>query len=110
MYLKAIFQEFPPVCLMFVYSDWLGVIYDSQVANRSAVGEKGALTGIHPFFLLDACKLDMTPSRTALHFFIVIWIRVNLLPPYETCLQIYLSSQRYVFRYTCALLHSPAYH
>jgi hypothetical protein len=86
MYFKAIFQEFPPVCLMFVYSDWLGVIYDSQATNRNAVGEEGALTGSPPFFPLDACKLDMTPSRTAMHFFIVIWIRVNLLPPYETFL------------------------
>ncbi len=53
----------------FVYCGWLGVIYDSQATNRSAAGERGALPGSSPFFLLVTWESCMTPSRTAMHFF-----------------------------------------
>ncbi len=59
-----------------MYSGRLGVIYDSQVTNRSAAGE-GALTGSPPCFLLVAWESYSTTSRMAMHFIIAIRITVN---------------------------------
>jgi hypothetical protein len=70
----------PPVCsVIFVYFDRLGVIYDSQVTNMSAVGE-GALVGSPspPCFLLAAWEPYMAASCTVTDFFIAIRNRVKL--------------------------------
>ncbi len=42
-------KSFHFFCGIFVYFGWLGFIYDSQVANRSAMGEGGS--GSPPCFL-----------------------------------------------------------
>ncbi len=41
----------------------LGVIYDSKTADMSVAGERGALTGSPPCFLLVAWESHMTPRR-----------------------------------------------
>jgi hypothetical protein len=53
-----------------VYSSQLGVIYDSQATNRSAL--VGVLAGNPPYFLLVSWESFMTPSHTAMHIFIAI--------------------------------------
>jgi hypothetical protein len=60
----------------------LGVIYNSQVTNRSAAGEGGSL---RKSFLLPIGRLEeiYDSSRTAIHFFTAIQIRVNALPASE---------------------------
>ncbi len=63
--------------VFFVYSGWLGVIYDYQVTNRRAPEGLGVLAGSPPCFLLVIMELHMITSCTATHFFEAIQIRVN---------------------------------
>jgi hypothetical protein len=60
-----------------VYSGWVGVIYESQVTNRSVPEKVGVLARSPPSFLLVGWEPHMPPSRTATHFFIAIQIRVK---------------------------------
>ncbi len=57
----------------------LGVIYDSQTTNRSVPGDMGDLAVSPACILLVAWESYMTPSRRAMHFFVAIRIRVNIL-------------------------------
>ncbi len=55
--------------------------WESYMTPRRPIGVRrgeGALTGSPPFLLVVAWKLQMTPSRTATHFFIAIRIKVNI--------------------------------
>ncbi len=65
---------------LFVYSGRLGVIYSMTPRRpiRVRQGGGGALTWSPPCFLLGAWESYTTPSRTAMHFFIAVWIWVNI--------------------------------
>jgi hypothetical protein len=53
---------------IFVYSNLLGVIYDSQATNRSAAGGWGLSQRVLASYSSPGSTY-MTPSRTATHFF-----------------------------------------
>jgi hypothetical protein len=72
-------EEYPPVSGdIFVHSGWLGVVYNSQATNGIVLKGVGVLSGSPPCFLLVFWESYMTHSRTAMHFFIAIQIRVKV--------------------------------
>jgi hypothetical protein len=82
MLFQATFQSKSKSIHLFVVvflcsSGQLGIIYDSQTTNRSALGEMGVLAGSPPCFLLITWESYMTPSRAAMHYFIAIWTGVK---------------------------------
>jgi hypothetical protein len=56
-------------------------MYDFQVTNRSVLGGDVGSHRSPPSFLLVAWESYATSSRTATHFIIAIWIRINCNDP-----------------------------
>jgi hypothetical protein len=76
---------------VFVFSDWLEVIDDSQVTNRSAEGEGGSHreSSLHPIGRLGVTN-DSHPHVYALFF---IAIRTRVLKPKVTTIHHIIYSQ-----------------